>query len=37
MPQNTADSGTVEALITICNLSQSELESIVPTRGFGRD
>ena len=37
MPQNMADSGTAEALIAICHLGQSELESIVPTRGFGRD
>jgi hypothetical protein len=34
MPQNIADSGAAEALIAICNLDQSELESIVPPRGL---
>ena len=37
MPQNMADSGTAEALRAICDLDLSELESIVPPRGFGRD
>jgi len=37
LPQNMADSGTAEALRTICDLDLSELESIVPPRGFGRD
>jgi len=37
MPQNMADSGTAEALTAICDLDLSELESVVPPRGFGRD
>ena len=37
LPQNMADSGTAEALRAICDLDQSELESIVPPRGFGHD
>jgi hypothetical protein len=37
LPQNIADSGTAEALRTICDLDLSDLESIVPPRGFGRD
>jgi hypothetical protein len=37
MPQNMVDSGTADALIAICDLDLSELESIVPPRGFGRD
>jgi hypothetical protein len=32
-----AESGTAEALIAICDLDPSELESIVPPRGYGRD
>jgi hypothetical protein len=37
LPQNIADSATAEALRAICDLDLSELESIVPPRGFGRD
>ena len=37
LPQNMADSATAEALRTICDLVLSELEGIVPPRGFGRD
>ena len=37
LPQNMDDSATAEALRTICDLDLSELESIVPPRGFGRD
>ena len=37
LPQNMADSATAEALRAICDLDLSELESIVPPRGFGRD
>jgi hypothetical protein len=37
LPQNMADSATAEALRTICDLDLSELEGIVPPRGFGRD
>jgi hypothetical protein len=37
LPQSMADSATAEALIAICDLDLSELESIVPPRGFGRD
>jgi hypothetical protein len=35
--KNMADSGMAEALRAICDLDLSELESIVPPRGFGRD
>ena len=37
LPQNLADSGMAEALRAICDLDLSELESIVPPRGLGRD
>ena len=37
LPQNIADSATAEALRAICDLDLSELESIVPPRGFSRD
>jgi hypothetical protein len=37
LPQNIADSATAEALRAICDLDLSELESIIPPRGFGRD
>jgi hypothetical protein len=37
LPQNMADSAIAEALRAICDLDLSELESIVPPRGFGRD
>jgi hypothetical protein len=37
LPQNIADSATAEALRAICELDLSELESIAPPRGFGRD
>ena len=37
LPQNMADSATAEALRTICDLDLSELGSIVPPRGFGRN
>ena len=37
LPQNIADSATAEALRAICDLDLSELESIVPPQGFGRD
>jgi hypothetical protein len=37
LPQNMADSATAEALRTICDLDLSELEGIVPPRGFGRN
>ena len=33
LPQNIADSGTAEALRTICDLDLSELEGIVPPPG----
>jgi hypothetical protein len=32
-----ADGDMAEALRAICDLDLSELESIVPPRGFGRD
>ena len=37
LPQNMEDSTTAEALRAICDLDLSELESIVPPRGFGHD
>jgi hypothetical protein len=37
LPQNMEDSATAEALRAICDLDLSELQSIVPSRGFGRD
>jgi hypothetical protein len=37
VPQNIEDSATAEALRAICDLDLSELQSIVPPRGFGRD
>ena len=37
LPQNMADSATAEALRAICDLDLSELQSIVPPKGFGRD
>ena len=37
LPENMEDSATAEALRTICDLDLSELEAIVPPRGFGRD
>ncbi len=37
LPQNMTDSATAEALLAICELDLSELESIIPPRGFGRD
>jgi hypothetical protein len=36
-PQKMEDSATAEALRAICDLDLSELQSIVPPRGFGRD
>ena len=37
LPENLADSATAESLRTICELDLSELESVEPPRGFGRD
>ena len=37
LPENLQSSSTAEALQAICNLDLSELEGIVPPRGFGRD
>ena len=37
LPPSLADSAMADALRTICDLDLSELESIVPPRGFGRD
>ena len=36
-PQNMADGATAEALRAICDLDLSEVQSIVPPKGFGRD
>ena len=37
LPENQQDSTTAEALRTIAELDLSELQSIEPPRGFGRD
>ena len=36
-PKNLQDSATAEALLAICDLDLTELQAIVPPRGFGRD
>ena len=37
LPDNLRDSALAEALQAICDLDLSELQAIVPPRGFGRD
>ena len=37
LPDNLQDTTTAEVLRTICELDLSELQAIVPPRGFGRD
>ena len=37
LPENLRDSATAEALHAIRDLDLTELEAIVPPRGFGRD
>jgi hypothetical protein len=37
LPDNLRDSTTAEALRAICDLDLSELQAIIPPRGFGRD
>ena len=37
LPENMADSATADALSAICDHDPSELQSIVPPKGFGRD
>ncbi len=37
LPDNLAESATAEALRAVCDLDLSELESVEPPRGFGRD
>ena len=37
LPQNLEASATAEALRAICDLDLSDLESVEPPRGFGRD
>jgi hypothetical protein len=37
LPDSFQDSATAEALRMICDLDLSELQAIVPPRGFGRD
>ena len=37
LPDSLQDSATAEALRTMCDLDLSELQAIVPPRGFGRD
>jgi hypothetical protein len=37
LPANLHDSATAEALQAICDLDLSELQGVIPPRGFGRD
>ena len=37
LPENLGDSATAEALQAICDLDLTDLQAIVPPRGFGRD
>ncbi len=37
LPDNLQDTATAEVSRTICELDLSELQAIVPPRGFGRD
>ena len=37
LSENLQDSATAEALQAICDLDLTELQAIVPPRGFGRD
>ena len=37
LPENMADGATAEALRAICDLDLSELQSIVPPKGLGRN
>ena len=37
LPQNLEASATAEALRAICDLDLSDLQSVEPPRGFGRD
>ena len=37
LPDNLQDSATADALRVICELDLSELQAIIPPRGFGRD
>ena len=37
LPDSLQDGATAEALRTICELDLSELQAIIPPRGFGRD
>ena len=37
LPEKLQDSATADALRAICELDLSELQAIVPPRGFGRD
>ena len=37
LPETLQDTATAEALRAICDLDLSELQSVEPARGFGRD
>jgi uncharacterized membrane protein len=37
LPENLRDSALAEALQAICDLDLTDLQAIVPPRGFGRD
>jgi len=37
LPDTLQNTATADALCTICELDLSELQAIVPPRGFGRD
>jgi hypothetical protein len=37
LPENLRDSALAEALQAICDLDLTELQAVIPPRGFGRD
>ena len=37
LPENLRDGATAEALRAICELDLSDLQAVIPPRGFGRD
>jgi hypothetical protein len=37
LPDNLRDSATAEALQAICDLDLTDLQAVIPPRGFGRD
>ena len=37
LPPNLLDTATAEALQAICDIDLSDLQAVIPPRGFGRD